>query len=72
MNMSDIEPVYCVEYTEIFEKWLKKLKNPQIKAKILNRIARIENDGFFGDVEPVGEAVSELRIHTGAGYRIYF
>lgn len=70
--MSEIQLVYTVEYTDIFAKWLKKLKNYQAKANILNRITRIETDGFFGDVEPVGESVSELRIHTGAGYRVYF
>lgn len=63
---------YTIETTAIFDKWLSKLKNLQAKMRIVERIMRIKQDGFFGDVEPVGEGISELRIHSGAGYRIYF
>lgn len=51
---------------------VKKLKNPQAKRAILTRIERIQFEGFFGDTEPVGEGVSELRFHVGAGYRVYY
>ena len=56
--------------TEIYEKWYDKLKDRKAKALIDIRLARLKN-GNFGDVSPVGEGVSELRIHFGAGYRIY-
>ena len=56
--------------TEIYEKWYDKLKDKKAKALIDIRLARLKN-GNFGDVSPVGEGVSELRIHFGAGYRIY-
>ncbi|MDE1495138.1 type II toxin-antitoxin system RelE/ParE family toxin [Xenorhabdus bovienii] len=60
-----------IERTQYFEKWLKSLKDRIAKAKILIRIERME-EGNFGDVEPVGAGVLELRIHYGQGYRVYF
>ena len=53
------------------EKWLKSLKDRMAKAKILMRIERME-EGNFGDVEAIGNGLSELRIHQGKGYRLYF
>ncbi|MFH6985817.1 type II toxin-antitoxin system RelE/ParE family toxin [Marinoscillum luteum] len=52
-------------------KWLRKLKDQRAKAKILFRIQRIKEQGNFGDCEPVGQGISELRIHYAKGYRIY-
>ncbi|WP_416865263.1 MAG: type II toxin-antitoxin system RelE/ParE family toxin [Imperialibacter sp.] len=63
--------MYSVEKTDEFDKWLKKLKDNRAKAKILFRIQRIEEHGNFGDCEPVGQGLSELRIHHGKGYRVY-
>ncbi|CAD5249667.1 MULTISPECIES: type II toxin-antitoxin system RelE/ParE family toxin [unclassified Imperialibacter] len=63
--------MYSVEKTDEFDKWLKKLKDSRAKAKILFRIQRIEEHGNFGDCEPVGQGLSELRIHYGKGYRVY-
>ena len=60
-----------VVYTELFEKWLKRLRDQQAKASILTRIERIE-DGNFGDHSSVGGGISELRIHVGQGYRVYY
>jgi putative addiction module killer protein len=54
-----------------FDAWLAKLKDPQAKAKILVRITRLRL-GNPGDVKPVGEGVSEMRIDHGPGYRVYF
>ena len=51
--------------------WLSALKDDLGKAQILRRIASAEH-GNFGDCEPVGEGVSEMRIHHGPGYRLYF
>ncbi|VXD14326.1 putative addiction module killer protein [Marinoscillum sp. 108] len=47
------------------------MKDQRAKAKILFRIQRIEEQGNFGDCEPVGQGISELRIHYAKGYRIY-
>ena len=63
--------MYSIEKTGIFDKWLRKLKDQRTKAKILFRIQRIEENGNFGDCEPVGEGISELRIHYAKGYRVY-
>lgn len=60
-----------VRQTDRFAKWFIKLKDRRAKARIQARIDRIEI-GNFGDVAPVGEGVSELRIHYGPGYRVYF
>ncbi len=60
-----------VRTTAKFTKWFKSLKDRRAKARIQARIDRVEM-GHFGDVAPVGEGVSELRIFYGAGYRVYF
>ena len=60
-----------VRQTEIFASWFKSLRDRRAKARIQARIDRMEI-GNFGDVAPVGEGVSELRIHYGPGYRVYF
>ena len=54
-----------------FDKWLSKQKDRQAVRAIAMRIARAEA-GNFGDSEPVGEGVSEMRIFIGKGYRIYY
>ena len=60
-----------IRKTEIFAKWFNKLSDRRARARIQARIDRIEM-GNFGDVAPVGEGVSELRIFYGPGYRVYF
>lgn len=57
--------------TPEFNAWLKALRNPVGKARIIARIRSAEA-GNFGDCEPVGEGVSEMRIHCGSGYRVYY
>jgi len=57
--------------TDEFDTWLKKLKDQVGKARIIARVISAEA-GNFGDVEPVGEGVSEMRVHYGPGYRVYF
>jgi len=54
-----------------FDSWLAALKDKVGRARIAHRIRSAEQ-GNFGDCEPVGERVSEMRIHFGAGYRVYF
>ena len=55
---------------EPFADWLNGL-DVQTRARVRVRIDRLE-DGLFGDVKPVGEGVSELRLDFGPGYRVYF
>ena len=57
--------------TAVFDTWLSKLKDPRGKARIIERIRSAER-GNFGDCESVGNGVSEMRIHFGPGYRVYF
>lgn len=59
-----------VRQTEPFREWLENLRDRKAAAKIAARLARLEL-GNFGDAEPVGEGVTELRIHFGPGYRVY-
>ena len=60
-----------IVYTDVFEGWLRRLRDQRAKASILTRIERIE-DGNFGDRSSVGGAINELRIHVGQGYRVYY
>lgn len=57
--------------SDYVKDWLRDLRDAKGKACILRRI-RSAGYGNFGDVEPIGEGLSELRIHTGPGYRVYF
>lgn len=57
--------------TILFSDWLKRLNDLRARSAILARIRRAEM-GNFGDCKYVGECVSEMRIHTGKGYRVYF
>jgi len=54
-----------------FDTWLSHLDDQKAKARILARLLSA-TFGNFGDCEPVGEGVSEMRIHVGAGYRVYY
>lgn len=54
-----------------FVTWLAGLRDDQARGRILKRLDRVKK-GNLGDVGPVGEGVSEMRIHYGPGYRLYF
>ena len=60
-----------IRKTEIFAKWLDRLHDIRTRARILVRIERLAA-GNPGDVKPVGEGVSGLRIDYGPGYRVYY
>jgi putative addiction module killer protein len=60
-----------IRETEAFSKWIDGLQDIRARARILARIERLAT-GNPGDVKPVGEGVSELRINYGSGYRVYF
>lgn len=62
---------YSLEQSDDFVRWLKKLRDVTGRARILKRLRRLA-DGQFGDCEPVGEGVHELRMFFGPGYRVYF
>lgn len=64
--------MYFIEKTPEFDKWLRKLIDLRAKAKILVRIQKLEKDEHFGDCEPVGDGIRELKINYSKGYRIYF
>lgn len=60
-----------IRKTDVYAAWIDGLRDVQGRARILVRIERLAS-GNPGDVKPVGEGVSELRIDTGPGYRVYF
>lgn len=66
-----IKIMKIISETDTYSDWFDKLRDARARAKILARLRRAEL-GNFGDCEPVGEGVSELRIHYGPGYRVYF
>lgn len=57
--------------TKIFTEWLDGLSDQHATARIAQRLVRLQS-GLFGDVKPVGQGLSELRIDYGPGYRVYF
>ena len=60
-----------IRKTETFAQWLDGLRDVRARARVQVRVERLAA-GNPGDVEPVGEGVSELRIDYGPGYRVYF
>jgi len=62
---------YQIKKTKQFDKWMNGLKDVRGKISIARRIERMRG-GHFGDMKSVGDDVSELRITTGPGYRVYF
>ncbi|MDH6100675.1 type II toxin-antitoxin system RelE/ParE family toxin [Anabaenopsis sp. FSS-46] len=63
--------MFEIRQTEIYFEWFSALRDRQAKARINIRIRRLSM-GNPGDVKPVGQGVSELRINYGPGYRVYF
>ncbi len=60
-----------IRKTEAYAKWIDGLRDIRARARIFARVERLAT-GNPGDVKPVGEGVSELRIHYGPGYRVYY
>ena len=63
--------VVTIRQTDAYEKWFRKLRDREAKARILIRIKRLSANNP-GDVRSVGGGISELRIDYGPGYRVYF
>ena len=63
--------MFEVRKTGVYAKWLDSLRDTRARARVLVRVERLAA-GNPGDVRPVGEGVSELRIDYGPGYRVYF
>lgn len=63
--------MFEIRQTEVFARWLDGLADPRAAQRVAQRIVRLQA-GLVGDVKPVGEGVSELRIDYGPGYRVYF
>ena len=60
-----------IRKTDVYAKWLDGLRDVRARARVLTRVERLAA-GNAGDVKPVGEGVSELRINYGPGYRVYY
>ena len=60
-----------IRETEVYARWFRRLRDRQARVRIDNRIRRLSL-GNPGDVRPVGEGVSEIRIDYGPGYRVYY
>lgn len=63
--------MYEIRTTAFFAVWLDRLRDIHARARVLARIERLAS-GNPGDVKPVGEGVSEMRIDHGPGYRVYY
>ena len=63
--------IYDIQTTDLFTEWVKNLKDRQAVMAIAKRLDRASK-GHLGDVFPVGDGVSEMRLFGGPGYRLYF
>lgn len=63
--------MYRIKPLTEFSDWLDGLKDPITRARLIRRLEKVER-GLLGDVEPVGEGVSEMREHFGPGWRMYY
>ena len=63
--------MFSIKPLPAFTTWLDGLTDATVRGVVVARIKRLER-GLMGDVKPVGEGVSELRVHVGAGWRVYF
>ena len=64
-----------IEKTETYTEWFEKQKDAKLIARIQVRLKKLEEENYFGDtapIQPISCGVSELKIHYGSGYRIYF
>jgi putative addiction module killer protein len=69
--MATILIMYGIRKTETYAKWLDGLRDIHARARVLARVERLAG-GNPGNVRPVGEGVSELKIDYGPGYRVYY
>ena len=60
-----------IRKTSAYKKWIDSLRDERARYRILSRISRLES-GNPGDVKPVGQGISEMRIDYGTGYRVYY
>lgn len=67
----DRQPVELLK-SRTFDRWLSRLRDGRTAARVQARLDRFAVTGNPGDVKPVGDGISELRIHYGPGYRVYF
>jgi len=69
--ISHTKSMIKVRSSDVFDKWIAKLRDHRARQRIIARVKRLA-EGNPGDVKPVGEGISELRIHYGQGYRVYY
>ena len=63
--------MFVIRKTEAYAQWIDGLRDIHARARVLVRVERLA-EGNAGDVRPVGEGVSEMRIDYGPGYRVYY
>lgn len=63
--------MFVIDQTDEFIDWLDSLNDKLTRARLVRRLEKAER-GLLGDVEPVGDGVSEMREHFGPGWRMYF
>ena len=64
-------PLYHSKRTETFKKWIAKLRDQRARARISEYLERLL-EGNFSNVKSLGGGISEIKIHYGSGYRVYY
>ena len=65
-------PRYHIKRTKTFKKWFDKLRDKETRLCISRRLDFLKEEGYFGDHKSLGGGISELKIHYGPGYRVYY
>lgn len=63
--------MYEIEQTEVFSRWLSRLKDRSARSRVWVRLERLRQ-GHWGDARALGGGLFELRVHCGPGHRLYF
>jgi putative addiction module killer protein len=63
--------VYTVKETPEFQNWLDGIRDLKTRIRLAKRLVKVRN-GTMGDIEPVGDGISEMREHFGPGWRLYY
>lgn len=64
--------MYKIKRLPEFDQWLRNLKDPTTRARLIKRLRRAESTGNLGNIKPVGDGIAEMKEQFGPGWRMYY